>query len=316
MLGLSAEDRREKALRAWWRWYRAKRKRDRDAAIFDLWSLCEPEVWHAAAELAKKLGEATKRHITVLEWLVRHGLDEDDIRYAAFPAVAKAAKGYDPHAGASFQTYAYSFILGELRSSIVTRDALNLSGELPEVAESEETIEGQLDMWSLFELDSHNGGLGKYSDRGALLESLDADTLTQIRNWLEENKERAIEAYGFGEWSRLALAAGFGALAKQLPPSLCHASPFADKPKDGLPLQAVAIRADGKTWNLALPIRAEILRRQGLSGRAIAELLGLPWSTYRELRTRIDKRDFSLDRFTVDDLDVVARGNQGRKLNS
>lgn len=108
MLSLTA-NRHEEAQREWRRWRRARRRRDRDAAIFALWSLCEPEIWRAAAELAGKLGEAAGRRITVPEWRLLHGLDEDDIRYAAVPATAKAAKGYDPARGASFQTYAYAF---------------------------------------------------------------------------------------------------------------------------------------------------------------------------------------------------------------
>jgi hypothetical protein len=315
MLSL-AEDRHEKALRAWWRWCQTKRQRDRDAAIFELWFLCEPEIWHAVGELAEKLGEATERHITIPKWRLLHGLEEDDVRYTAFPAVAKAAKGYDPHAGASFQTYAYSFILGELRSSIATGDALNISGELTEFAESEETAEEQLDMWSLFELDQHNGGLGKYSDRGAILRSLDADTLEATKTWLERNGDRAIEHYGYNRWRFLLFNVNAELWYKRMPEDVRRFDPFADRPKYGLPLQGVAIRTDGKTWDLDLVIRAEILRRQGLSGRAIAERLGRPESSLRKIQKRAKELGFSLSSFTPHELDAIACGKKRGRPNS
>ncbi len=314
MLSLTV-NRHEEAQREWRRWRRARRRRDRDAAIFALWSLCEPEIWRAAAELAGKLGEAAGRRITVSEWRLLHGLDEDDVRYGAVPATAKAAKGYDPARGASFQTYAYAFILGELRSSIVTGDVLNDSGKLIEATTrdpaEEEPREEKPDMWSLLELNPHNGGPGKYSDRGVLLDSLDADTLTQIRTWLEENKERAIAVYGYGPWMGLRADVGILALLERLPPNALRTDPFADKPKDGLtPLQGVAVRVDGKKWDLDLPIRAELLRGEGLSGRATAKRLGIAETSLRDMHTRATNLSFSLSKFTPHDLDAVARGKK------
>jgi len=58
--------------------------------------------------------------VTIPEWRLRNGLLEDDARYAAFPAVMKAAMGFDPAKGATFQTYAYKFIPGEIRSLVTT----------------------------------------------------------------------------------------------------------------------------------------------------------------------------------------------------
>lgn len=104
-------------------------------------------------------------------------------------------------------------------------------------------------------------------------------------------------------------------MLERLPPNALRTDPFADKPKDGLtPLQGVAIRADGKTWDLDLPIRAEVLDldKQGKRKRQTARQLGMKWSTYRDLRQRMEKQDFSLDRFTTEELDAIARGNQGR----
>src|SRR5688572_21793444 len=87
----------QEAVRVWQRWCKAKRRRDRDRAAFELWQLCENEIWGAATELAKKFGGV--RHVTVPKWLFRNGLSEDDVRYAAFPAVMEAAKGFDPRKG-------------------------------------------------------------------------------------------------------------------------------------------------------------------------------------------------------------------------
>lgn len=267
--------------------------------------------------MAGKLGEAAGRRITVPEWGLLHGLDKDEIRYTVFPAVGKAAKGYDPAQGASFQTYAYAFILGELRSSIVTGDALNNSGELVETEEHVELVGHVPDMWSLFELNPHNGGSGKYSDRGALLDSLDADILTQIRTWLEENKERGVAVYGFDRWLNLRADVWFEAAAKQMPPEVRDTDYFANKAKDGSPLQGVAIRTDGKTWDLDLPIRDELLRREGLSGRAIADRLGIAESSLREIRARAKKLGFSLRKFTAHDLDaIMLGGKRGRPPKS
>jgi hypothetical protein len=67
---------------------------------------------------------------------------------------------------------------------------------------------------------------------------------------------------------------------------------------------------------LDAPIRAALLEQQGKRKRRTAELLGMPWSTYKDLRKRMDKQSFSLECFTPHDLEAIARGNQGRKPNS
>ena len=100
---------------------------------------------------------------------------------------------------------------------------------------------------------------------------------------------------------------------EQLPQDVRHADLFAGKPKDGLPMQGVAIRTDGKSWDLDAPIRAKFLEQQGKRKRQTAELLGIPWSTYKDMRKRMDKHSFSLEHFTPHDLEAIARGNQGRK---
>lgn len=196
----------------------------------------------------------------------------------------------------------------------MTGDVLNDSGKLIEATTrdpaKEEPREAKPDMWSLLELNPHNGGPGKYSDRGVLLDSLDADTLTQIRTWLEENKERAVATYGFGRWLGLRAHVGLGALAKQMPPELRRKDHCAHKAKYGSPLQGVAIRTDGKIWDLDLPIHAELLRGEGLSGREIAKRLGKAESSLRDIQSRTKNLRFSLSKFTTHDLEAIVRGGK------
>ena len=100
--------------------------------------------------------------------------------------------------------------------------------------------------------------------------------------------------------------------SKQMPEEVRQTAVFSDKPKDGLPLHAVAVRTDGKKWDLSTFIRAEILRRRGLSGRAIAEHLNIPESSLRDMKKRADKLGFSLDKFTPYDMDAIRRGIEKR----
>ncbi|MBA2443564.1 MAG: hypothetical protein H0V53_14380, partial [Rubrobacter sp.] len=159
----NGDDRHAKALRQWRRWSRAKTRLEKDRAIFALWELCEAETWEAASHLADRLSGAFRENekLTVPHWLAMHGMSEDDTRYAAFPAVAKAAELFHPARG-TFQTYAYSFILGELYRKASRGDALNiaaaedeLSGWEPVAKDGPGAHSGQetFDLWRLFELD-------------------------------------------------------------------------------------------------------------------------------------------------------------------
>jgi hypothetical protein len=326
----------EEELKLFREWKTAKAKRKQDAALFELWQRCRPATAKALKHLAAKLSAKRKEHITVSLWLHMHGMDYDDAHAEVFPAILEAAKRFDPRRGNKFSTYAYPFILGRIYRAINSNDALKHSqyeanehvlsqgegtwkranGKRVPIVGGSETPGWKYDMWRCLELDPHNGGAGQYSDRGKFLRSLSIGELNRIRDWLEANKERTIEAYSLGRWSGLSFAVGFEAWAKQLPPDVRHADSFKDKLKDGLPLQGVAIRSDGKKWDLDTPIRAMLLEQQGKPKRRIAELLGTPWSTYKDLRKRMDEQGFSAERFTPDDLEAIARGNQGRKPES
>ena len=82
--------------------------------------------------------------------------------------------------------------------------------------------------------------------------------------------------------------------------------------EDGLPIQLTAIRADGKKWDLNLPIRAELLRQlpRYFSERDYAKLLGVSRRAYRRLRDTIEQEGFTLKRFTPDVLDRIVRGKK------
>jgi hypothetical protein len=167
-------------------------------------------------------------------------------------------------------------------------------------------------LWDLFELDPYNGGWKKFSDRGAVLGRLDAKTLGKLRDWLDENKDRAVERYNHGRWADLRADAGAGAWLKQLPPDM-YLGPDTE---DALPFQGVAVRTDCKKWDLNLPIRAELLERfpRYFSDGDKAGLLNMPRQSYRDLRDRMEKRGFTLDKFTADDLWAAVYGKKrGRK---
>jgi hypothetical protein len=160
----------------------------------------------------------------------------------------------------------------------------------------------------LFTLNPDNGGWGEYSDRGEVLMRLDAHTLTKLRDWLEENRDRAVELHGYHAWLRLRTEVGLLALLAPLPPKM-QLSP--DK-KDGLPLEIGAVRTNGKTWDLNIPIRAELLRRapRYFSERDYGKLLGMSRRAYRRLRDAINEESFTLDKFTPDVLDRIVRGEK------
>ncbi len=111
----------------------------------------------------------------------------------------------------------------------------------------------QASLWDLFELEPHNGGQGKYSDRGKVLSRLYAKALCKLRDWLEENEEQAVERYMYNRWLALRTHVGAAAWLKQLPPDT---QIIASRQEDGLPLQGVAVRTDGKKWDLNIPVGA------------------------------------------------------------
>jgi hypothetical protein len=172
-------------------------------------------------------------------------------------------------------------------------------------------------LWDLFELDPDNGAWKKFSDRGAALLRLDAKTLGKLRDWLDENKDQAVEDGRYTSWVRLRADVWLLAWTSQFPPEHQH-KPLLPDTKDGLPLQIVAVRTDGKKWDLNIPIRAELLRlvRRYFSDGDKAALLEMPRQSYRDLRDRMEKRGFTLDKFTADDLWAAVYGEKrGRKRN-
>jgi hypothetical protein len=311
---------RQEALSAWRRWRGARHWRERDKVAVELWQLCENVIWAAAAEIAAKFGG--HRHVTVPEWRLRNSLSEEDIRYAAFPAVMKAAKGFDPDKGAAFQTYAYKFILGEIRRLVAKEDALVHATQTvlfgPEctqdVPQDEQSVgEEPRDMWYLLELDSHNGGPGQKSDLGRCLDPVKPLELRQLQKWLEENRERAIEHYGYGRWGFLHFYTGFTAIVSEMPPEVQHQNLFDGVSSVG-PLQGVTIRSDGKKWDQMLPVQADMLLRAGLKKSAVAKQLELSWSTFRDMKKRMDALGFDSSKFTPDQADAAVRGEKrGRK---
>jgi hypothetical protein len=167
---------------------------------------------------------------------------------------------------------------------------------------------GKASLWDLFSLDKENGGEGKLSDRGAVLRRLDANTLTKLGGWLGDNRDRAVERYGYYTWLDLRNHVGFAAFVDQLPHDL-QPPPDTD---DGLPLQVWAVRTDGKKWDLNIPIRAELLRltRRYFSERDYGKLLRIGRHSYRNVRARMDQEGFTLNKITADSLGRIVRGRK------
>jgi hypothetical protein len=176
---------------------------------------------------------------------------------------------------------------------------------LSETTEAKPAFKASL--WDLFALDPHNGGIGKFSARGEVIDRLSPRTLIRLRRWLEENSDRAIEVYGFGRWKGLRDSVALIALLKQIPSGT---QLLPDEPEGGLPLQGVSVRADGKKWDLTKPIRAELLRRQRryFSEREMARILGIKRTFLRNMLGRMKKAAFTLDRFAPNVLDKIVRG--------
>ena len=229
-------DREREELRLYLEWKTAKTGLRQEAALFGLWQACRPATIAAVRRLAEqRLGSKKNEHATVPAWLRMHSLTLDEAHAEVFPAVLQAAQGFRPEKGNKFSTYAHAFILGRLYRATARSDALNkaqpwsdgLNGRLS----LDEAEDVSASLWDIFELDPHDGGLGKHSDRGALLDSLDASALRKIRTWLEENEERAVATYGFGRWRGLWTHVSLMALGKQMPPEVRSTDYFANKAK-------------------------------------------------------------------------------------
>jgi hypothetical protein len=167
---------------------------------------------------------------------------------------------------------------------------------------------GQVVLWDLFALNPDNGGWGKLSDLGEVLMRLDGHTLAKLRDWLDENRDRAVERHGYHTWLVLRTSVGLEALLAPLPPKM----QLLPDTKDGLPFQIAAVRTDGKRWDLNIPIRAELLRQlpHYFSERDYAKLLGMSRRAYRRLRDAIEQEGLTLDKFTSDVLDRIVRGKK------
>ncbi len=173
---------------------------------------------------------------------------------------------------------------------------------------AKERLAFEATLWDLFDLDSHNGGIGKYSDRGEVLGRLSPKILGKIRHWLEGNSERAIARHGRPKW--IGLRADVWAIGhlKQLPSDM---QLLTNKRVDGLPLQGVAVRTDGKKWDLMLPVRLALLesQRRFFSERNKAEILGITRRKLRGLSERIGRYGFALGvKTSAHVLEKIVRG--------
>jgi hypothetical protein len=85
-------------------------EREREEHLIKLWDLLDPEIKKALSNAAWE--EGVHRDL----WLKRRGLDFADARQQVFFAVLEAARRYDPEhsSGASFATYAFKYIKGEV----------------------------------------------------------------------------------------------------------------------------------------------------------------------------------------------------------
>jgi len=160
----------------------------------------------------------------------------------------------------------------------------------------------------LFALDRRNGGPGKRHELGEVISRLDAGKLTKLRDWLDENREQAIERYGDDAWLAVRVNVGLSALLKSLPPK----TQLLPEAKDSLPLQISAFRANGKVWDLNVPIRAALLKRSRRfpRERIRAALLGMKRSSYQRMEGRMEQLGFSLDKISADDLLHIVRGEK------
>ncbi len=196
----------------------------------------------------------------------------------------------------------------------------------------------------LFDLDSRNGGWNKPSDRGAVLERLDAKTLSKLRDRLEEEEEKATNYCGWHRYQDLRSTVGVMAMVSSLPTGTL----FAPKEDTPLPSEAVIHTSRGyvvnlKLLNSAIPFDhvayytrrgsgrnlktpvlaaalAEALKRQPrhITEReiedTIEEALGVSRSKQQRWRKRMEEVGMTWRRFTADQVEYVALGDKrGRR---
>jgi hypothetical protein len=337
---------REEELALFREWKTAKSKRRREAALLKLCERSEAALGNALKHLATKYSDRQDENIAPHEWLKIHGMTRAEVSQIVVLAVVEAGRTFDPERAKGnnrFTTYTRNFIVGKLSSTASVRDPLNHAHAGFNESTFDEYIQTTL-AWKkssegrqsipagfsaidqeecaddllryLVELPTNDGGFGKVNSLAQCLRTLSVDVLGQLRDWLEENQQHAVELYGRNRLHYLYLLVRFEVWSKQLPPNVRHANLFADKRGDALPLRGVAIRTDGKAWDLTNPIHAMILEQQGKGQRQIAKLLAMPWSTYKDMRRRMKERGLSLSEFTPDDLDATARGEQGKRSKS
>lgn len=178
-----------------------------------------------------------------------------------------------------------------------------------DVLETIEAVLGlnQASLWHLFELHPHNGGEGKLSDRGECLSRLGAKTLTKTKHWLEQNEEEAEKRYGRNRFIGLRAHVGLFAFLSALPPDRLL---LPERHSPTLPFEAMIHTRSGRAQDLVIPIKVQQLRqrRRYTSERELAKELGIPRSTLRDILGRAEEVDFSLEKFTPEELEYVALG--------
>jgi hypothetical protein len=173
-------------------------------------------------------------------------------------------------------------------------------------------VVGRGSLRDLLELNWRNGEKGRFSDLGVVLERLDSKTLYKVSDQLDTDREELTRDYGHNRWLHLRTHVRLNAWLKQLPVGMSLSPDM----QDGLPIQVVAIRTDGKKWDFNIPIRAELLRlvRRYYSQEDYAKLLGIRRGFYRKMRARMDQGGFTLRKFTTEELERFVRGaKRGRK---
>jgi hypothetical protein len=177
------------------------------------------------------------------------------------------------------------------------------------VLEAIEAVLGlnQASLWHLFELHPHNGGEGKPSDRGECLNRLGAKTLTKTKHWLDQNEEEAEKRYGRNRFIGLRAHVALFASLSSLPPDRLL---LPEQHSPILPLEGMIHTRSGRAKDLTIPIKVQLLRQRPryTSERELAKELGIPRSTLRGIRGRMEEVNFSSEKFTPEELEYVALG--------